>query len=116
MSRQRISELYSKGRFTIPKDETGAEVRGAVYLDEVETLSEGKRGRPPLTDEQRAERGLDVYHVDDWVEWTHTPRNSYGFSIPISGRIDKVGLKRLLLVFNDAEGEEQAAWVPKRTL
>lgn len=114
VSRQRISELYAKGRFTIPVNDEGAEVKGAVYLDEIETMTEGKRGRPALTEAQRVERGLDEYHVNDWVEWIHKPRDGYGFEVPISARIDKVGASRLLLVFKDGEGVEQAAWVNKK--
>ena len=112
VSRQRISELYSKGRFTIPVDETtGKEVRGAIYLDELESLTDAKRGRPALTPEQRAERGLDAYHVGDSVVWKHTPRDGYGYSININARVDKVGLSRLHLEFENADGVLEAAWV-----
>lgn len=113
VSRQRISELYSKGRFTIPVDDKGKEVRGAIYLDELETLSEGKRGRPPLTEEQRAERGLDVYHVGDMVVWEHKPRDGFGYKIKINARVEKVGTTRLLLEFTNGDGLDTTAWVNK---
>lgn len=112
VSRQRISELYSKGRFTIPVDETtGKEMRGAIYRDELETLTEGKRGRPPLTEEQRAERGLDRFRIGDTVVWEHKPRDAYGYKINITGRVEKVGAARLLLNFKNGEGAEETAWV-----
>lgn len=92
-------------------DEKGAEVKGAIYLDEVETLTSAKRGRPPLSPEVRAERGLDAYHVGDWVVWKHTPRDAYGFSINIHARVVKVGLSRLNLEFANAAGVLETAWV-----
>lgn len=111
VSRQRFSELYSKGRFTIPVDEKGQEVRGAIYLDELETLTEGKRGRPPLTEEQRAERGLDRFRIGDTVVWEHKPRDAYGFTINITAKVEKVGAARVLLNFKNGEGAEDTAWV-----
>lgn len=114
VSRQRISELYSKGRFTIPVDKDGTEVKGAIYLDELETLADGKRGRPPLTAEQRAERGLDTYHVGDLVAWKHTPRDGYGFSINIYAEVVKVGLSRLQLEFKNSAGVLETAWVSRK--
>ena len=111
VSRQRISELYAKGRFTIPIDESGKEVRGAIYLDEVETLTEAKRGRPALSAEQRKQRGMDTYHVGDYVVWAHKPRDGYGFEIKIKGKISKVGASRVLLKFENAGGGAETAWV-----
>lgn len=117
VSRQRISELYSKGRFTIPIDENGREVKGAVYLDEAEALSEGKRGRPALSAEQRAERGLDAYHIGDMVRWKHTPRDGYGYVINIYARVVKVGASRLLLEFEAADKSKTiTAWVNKELI
>lgn len=114
VSRQRISELYSQGRFTVPTDESGKELRGAVYLDEVETLTEAKRGRPRLSEEERAARELDAYHVGDWVVWRHTPRDGYGYGIDINAKVVKVGAARLYLEFKDAKGKEHSTWVSRK--
>lgn len=111
ISRQRISELYAKGRFTIPVDETGKQVRGAIYRDEVESLTEGKRGRPPLTEEQRTERGLDRFRIGDTVVWGHKPRDGYGYVINITGTVEKVGASRILLSFKGGDGNVTTAWV-----
>lgn len=88
-------------------------MRGAVYLDEVESMMEGKRGRPRLTEEERAARGLDDYHVGDTVRWLHVPRDGYGHHIEIFAEVRKVGSKRLLLEFGDGAGKTQTAWVNK---
>lgn len=111
VSRQRISELYSKGRFTIPVDDKGKEVRGAIYLDELETLAEGKRGRPPLTEEQRTERGLGRFSKGDTVVWEHKPRDGFGYTINITGTVEKVGASRVLLNFKGGDGNLTTAWV-----
>lgn len=95
-------------------DKDGTEVKGAIYLDELETLADGKRGRPPLSAEQRAERGLDTYHVGDWVVWEHTPRDAYGFSININAKVAKVGLSRLFLEFKNSAGVLETAWVSRK--
>ena len=113
VSRQRISELYAKGRFTIPVDETGKQVKGAIYLDEVESLTEGSRGRPKLTAEQRAERGLDTYKVGDRIGWTHKPRDGYGYTINIDAVVVKIGARRLLLEFKDGNDNVTTAWVSR---
>lgn len=116
VSRQRISELYAKGRFTIPVDENGREVKGAIYQDEVETLVEARRGRPRLSDEQRAERGLDTFHVGDEVVWRHKPRDGFGYEIAIDAVITKVGATRVQVNFKNAEGVVMNAWVNKSNI
>jgi len=113
VSRQRISELVSKGRFTTPVDEAGKLIKGAVYVDEVENLIEAKRGRPSLTLEERKERGLDLFQVNDTVVWKHAPRGGFGFTIDITARVQKIALKKLLLEFKNGDGELQTTWVQK---
>lgn len=115
VSRQCISELVAKGKFSTVMD-NGKEIKGAIYADEITNYQQGKRGRPRLSDEEREARGLDKYHVDDWVRWNFIPRDGYGFHILITGQIKKVGLKRVLLEFKDAEGKMQTAWVNKEHL
>lgn len=110
VSRQRISELYKQGRFSVPMDDNGTKIKGALYLDEVENLTVLKRGRPKLTEQQRTERCLDIFKTGDAVMWKHSPRNGYGFIINITARVEKVGASRLLLSFKNGEDKPETAW------
>lgn len=116
VTRQRISELYLQGRFTVPTDDNGEEIKNAVYLDEVEHLTGKKRGRPPLPQAEREERGLDMHEVGQRVIWHHTPRDGYGFAIDIESLITKVANKKVLLEFSEADGKKSTAWVSKECI
>lgn len=113
VTRQRISELVSLGRLSTPIDSKGNPIRGAVYFDEVKSLITGKAGRPKLTDEERAERGLDKFQIGDMVVWNHTPRDGYGFQIRIKAKVVKSAAKRLLVEFEKGDGVKTTAWVQK---
>lgn len=114
ISRQRIHQLVSSQRLTVPVDESGKEVRGGVYLDEVLSLTEGPRGRPRLSEEEKVARGLDdSFKVGDAVSWSHVPRDGYGFSITLEGTVLKAAVKKLKVMFRDADGVPRTAWVRK---
>lgn len=111
ISRQRINQLVNAKRLTVPVDEYGVEIRGGVYLDEVLSLTEGPKGRPRLSSEERTVRRLDEYMVGDLVHWEHVPRDGYGYKVSIAGTVVKVGAKKLKLKFQTASGESLTAWV-----
>lgn len=102
-SRQRISELVSKGRFTTPTDTKGNEITGTVYLDEVVPLKKGAAGRPRKSH-------IDWLAVGVSVLWSLVPRNGYGYVLPIVGTIVKSSNKRVQLQFIGGDDAEHYAW------
>lgn len=111
VSRQRIFQLYSKGKFTIPVDENGNEVRGALYLDEVMAMEKGKHGRPRLDDDVPPKRGLCAFKIGDTIVWKHKPRDGYGFKIEIKSKVKKLAPSKLLITFKDGNRKIKSVWV-----
>lgn len=99
VSRERINQLVKAKRLRVATTPEGEPLKGMVYSEDVLNLTEGKRGRPRLTDEERAARNPHGFKVGQTVIWRHTPRDGYGFSILIPATVAKVGGKRISLSF-----------------
>lgn len=105
VARQRINELVSKDRFTTPTDDSGAEIKGSVYLDEVLNLVAGERGRP-----RRNSVKDNWFKKGDTVIWNLIPRGGYGFTIPIIAAVIKISAKKIQLHFTGGDNSEYFAW------
>jgi hypothetical protein len=103
VSRQRINELVSKGRFSVPEDADGNLMKGTVYLDEVLNLERGQRGRPRKSQ-------TEWFIAGETVLWNFSPRSSYGYSLPIVAKIVKTSTKKIQLEFTGGDGEQHFAW------
>jgi hypothetical protein len=106
VSRQRINDLVKQNRFTVPQNAKGEVVTGALYLDEVLTLEEGKRGRPRKTQN-------DWFKVGDAVLWALKPRGTFGFVIPIVATVIKISNKKIQLRFIGGDSAEHLAWATR---
>ena len=121
VSRQRIHQLVKDGRLSVARLPSGEVVEGAVYQSEVESLVEGKRGRPRLSEEELASRLNHDFKEGESVIWKHTPRDGYGYSILLPATVTKLGNKRVCLEFlipaaPDNVPKLETAWVKPEVL
>lgn len=109
VKRQRINQLVKSGRLILDK-------AGLLNTEDVLSLTEGKRGRPKLSYTELIKRNPTfLFKVNEEVLWSHKPRDGFGYSVWIYGKVNKIGSKRIEIRFTDQTGNLITSWVkPER--